>query len=68
MFIRAAHVPLMRPQNWERYSFGDWLTAASIRMHRNKLAVALANELARISWSILRTGKPFDAHLHEHAV
>lgn len=68
LFIQAAHVLLMRPQNWERFSFGAWLTAASTRLHRNKLAVALANKLARISWSILRTGKPFDAHLLEAAV
>lgn len=68
LFIQAAHVLLMRPQNWERFSFGAWLTAASTRLHRNKLAVALANKLARISWSILRTGKSFDAHLLEAAV
>lgn len=68
LFIQAAHVLLMRPHNWERFSFGAWLTAASTRLHRNKLAVALANKLARISWSVLRTGKPFDTHLLEAAV
>ena len=44
----------MRPHNWARYSFGPWLNAASERLHRNKLAVALANKLARIAWSVLR--------------
>lgn len=36
----------MRPQNWEKFSFGSWLTNAAPRMHRNKLATALANKLA----------------------
>ena len=46
-----------------RYSFGAWLTTASERLHRNKLAVALANKLARIAWSVLRNEKAFDTHL-----
>lgn len=29
-------------------------------MHRNKLAVALANTLARMAWSVLRHGTRFD--------
>jgi hypothetical protein len=37
----------MRPQNWERFSFGGWLEQAAERLHRNKLATALANKLAR---------------------
>ena len=48
LFIQAANVILMRPQNWERFSFGAWLANAVGRMHRNKLATALANKLARI--------------------
>jgi transposase len=46
LLIQAAKVLLMRPYNWGRYSFGAWLTTASERLHRNKLAVALANKLA----------------------
>ena len=53
----------MRPHNWARYSFGPWLNAASERLHRNKLAVALANKLARIAWSVLRDDRAFDTHL-----
>ena len=63
LFIQAAQVILMRPQNWEKFSFGPWLTEAAKRMHRNKLATALANKLARIAWSILRHGKRFDETL-----
>ena len=34
-------------------------------MHRNKLAIALANKLARIAWSVLRHGTSFDAQRDE---
>lgn len=60
LFIQAANVILMRPNNWEKFSFGTWLANASARMHRNKLAAALANKLARIAWSVLRHDKRFD--------
>ena len=63
LFIRAAHVIMMRPQNWEKFSFGPWLVEAAKRMHRNKLATALANKLDRIAWSILRHSKKFDEAL-----
>jgi transposase len=53
LFIRGAKVLLLRPKNWPRHSFGPWLEAASRRLHRNVLAVALANKLARIAWSVL---------------
>ncbi len=62
LFIQAAKVIIMRPQNWEKFSFGTWLKEAAPRLHRNKLATALANKLARISWSVLRNGRSFDAH------
>ncbi len=62
LFIQAAHIILMRPNNWQRFSFGPWLEQASQRMHKTKLATALANKLARIAWSVLRHDKDFDAH------
>ena len=62
LFVQAAHVILMRPHNWEKFSFGPWLQQVSGRLHKNKLATALANKLARIAWSVLRNGKPFDTH------
>jgi transposase len=65
LFIQAANVILMRPHNWERFSFGTWLLNAAPRLHRNKLATALANKLARIAWSILRNEKTFDISRHE---
>jgi hypothetical protein len=60
LFIQAAHVILMRPHNWERFSFGAWLKEGAERLHRNKLATALANKLTRIAWSVLRNGRAFD--------
>jgi transposase len=68
LLIQAAKVLLMRPHNWARYSFGAWLATASQRLHRNKLAVALANKLARIAWSVLRHDKAFDTHLEAAAI
>ncbi len=65
LFIQAANVILMRPHNWQRFSFGTWLQNAAPRLHRNKLATALANKLARIAWSILHNQKIFDAPHHE---
>lgn len=63
LFIQAANVILMRPKNWDKFSFGTWLANASTRMHRNKLAAALANKLARIAWGVLRYNKRFDEAL-----
>jgi transposase len=60
LFIQAANIILMRPHNWEKYSFGTWLKDAANRLHRNKAATALANKLARIAWSVLRNDKTFD--------
>ncbi|MEJ2378594.1 MAG: IS110 family transposase, partial [Pseudolabrys sp.] len=35
--------------------------AAKKRLHRNVLAIALANKLARIAWSVLAHGRAFEA-------
>lgn len=60
--VQAAHVLLMRPHNWHKFSFGSWLENASVHLHKNKLAVALANKLARIAWSVLYHEHEFDKH------
>ena len=65
MFILAANAILMRPHNWERFSFGAWLLNGAPRLYRNKLATALANKLARIAWNILRNEKTFDINRHK---
>ncbi len=63
LFIQGAWVVLMRSKNWHKYSFGNWLEAASKRLHRCVLVVALANKLARIAWSVLNRGRAYDASL-----
>ncbi len=68
LFVQAAQVIMMRPQNWPKFSFGPWLEAAATRMQHNKLGVALANKLARIAWSVLRSGTDFDRREQEKLV
>jgi transposase len=63
LFIRGARVILLRPENWPKHRFGAWLEAASRRMHRNVLAVALANKLARIAWSVLAGERHYQARV-----
>jgi len=53
LFLQGAWVVLMRSKNWSKYQFGAWLEANSNRLHRNVLATALANKLARIAWNVL---------------
>ncbi|WP_282129210.1 IS110 family transposase [Roseobacter litoralis] len=68
LFVQAAQVIMMRPQNWHKFSFGSWLEEAAMRMQHNKLGVALANKLARIAWSVLNSGIDFDGKDNEIAV
>ena len=53
LLIQGARSLLIRTTNWPKHSFGPWLESASRRLHRNVLATALANKLARIAWSVL---------------
>ena len=61
LFIQGARSVLQRFEGWEKKSFGRWLIAASKRLHKNVLAVALANKLARIAWSVLYHARGYDA-------
>jgi transposase len=51
LFVQAAWVVLIKPKSWDRYRLKRWLEGAKKRLHHNVLAIALANELARIGWS-----------------
>jgi transposase len=60
LFVQAAWVVLVRPNNWERYGLQGWIEAAKKRLHHNVLAIALANKLARITWAVLAKGREFE--------
>jgi transposase len=60
LFVQAAWVVLIKPQSWERHGLRAWLDAAKKRLHRKVLAIALANKLARIAWSVLARGRTFE--------
>src|SRR5436190_9199398 len=61
LFVQAAWVVLIRSKSWERHGLKSWIEAAKKRLHRNVLAIALANKLARIAWSVLAHGRSFEA-------
>ena len=59
-YLQAARVVLLRPLSWERHGLKPWIVAAAKRLHHNVLAIALANKLARIAWSVLHHGRNFE--------
>jgi transposase len=61
LFVQAAWVVLIKPNSWERHGLKTWIDAAKKRLHHNVLAIALANKLARIAWSVLARGRGFEA-------
>ncbi len=66
LFIQGARSVLLRPQSWSKHGFGQWLEAASRRLHPNVLVVALAAKLARIAWSMLAACRTFQPSLAMH--
>jgi transposase len=60
LLVGGAQALLRYPARWQSHGFGRWLQAAGIRLHRNVLAVALANKLARIAWGVLRHENSYD--------
>jgi transposase len=67
LFVQAAWVVLIKPKSWERHGLKPWIEAAKKRLHHNVLAIALANKLARIAWSVLARGRDFEASKLQHA-
>src|SRR5258707_5951823 len=61
LFVQAAWVVLIKPKSWERHGLRSWIEAAKKRLHRNVLAIALANKLAPIAWSVLAHGRSLEA-------
>ena len=67
LFVQAAWVVLIKPKSWERHGLKPWIEAAKKRLHRNVLAIALANKLARIAWVVLARGGSFEARTNTNA-
>jgi transposase len=67
LFVQAAWAVLIKPKSWERHGLKPWIEAAKRRLHHNVLAIALANKLARIAWSVLAHGRNFEARTNETA-
>jgi transposase len=67
LFVQAAWVVLIKPKTWERHGLKPWIEAAKKRLHHNVLAIALANKLARIAWSVLAHGRNFEARKIDEA-
>ena len=43
----------------QRHALGRWIDTLEHRAHRNVVAVALANKLARIAWAVLMRGESY---------
>jgi transposase len=63
LFVQAAHVVLERRPRTARQGLWPWVEQASKRLHRNMLAIALANKLARIAWAVLARGHAYQPRI-----
>jgi len=67
LFVQAAHVVLARRPGAAKRGLWPWIEQASRRLHRNMLAIALANKLARIAWAVLARGRAYEPRVTAHA-
>src|SRR6266478_4932076 len=67
LFVQAAHVVLARRPSAAMRGLWPWIEQASKRLHRNMLAIALANKLARIAWAVLAHGREYQPRIMPHA-
>jgi transposase len=58
MFIHGARAVLFRVK-YDTAGFGHWVHQLAARAPRNKVAVAIANKLARIAWAVLFRGEDY---------
>jgi transposase len=63
LFVQAAHVILARRPSAAMRGLWPWIEQASKRLHRNMLAIALANKLARIAWAVLARGREYQPRI-----
>jgi transposase len=68
LFVQAAHVVLVRRPAAAMLALWPWIERASKRLaHRNLLAIALANRLARIAWAVLARGRDYEPRITTNA-
>ncbi len=67
LFVQAAHVVLERRPRAAMRGLWPWIEQASKRLHRNMLAIALANKLARIAWAVLARGRAYQPRIAANA-
>jgi transposase len=67
LFVQAAHVVLARRPSTAMQGLWPWIERASKRLHRNMLAIALANKLARIAWAVLARGQAYQPRITANA-
>ena len=68
LFVQAAHVVLERRPAAAMRALWPWIAQASKRLaHRNLLAIALANKLARIAWAVLARGRDYQPRITPNA-
>ena len=68
LFVQAAHVVLERRPAAAMPALWPWIEKASQRLaHRNLLAIALANKLARIAWAVLARGRDYQPRITPNA-
>jgi len=68
LFVQAAHVVLARRPAAALRALWPWIEQASKRLaHRNLLAIALANKLARIAWAVLARGRDYEPRITANA-
>lgn len=60
VFIHGARASVLRLKR-ERSLIGAWMSGLEARAPRNVLIVAMANELARITWVVLSSGNDYRA-------
>ena len=67
--MQAAWVVLVKvkPSRWQGHGLKHWIEAAKKRLHRNVLAIALANKLARIAWAVLARGHSYQPRIAANA-
>ena len=64
LFVQAAHVVLVRRPAAAMRGLWPWIERAAKRLaHRNLLAIALANKLARIAWAVLARGRGYEPRI-----